>query len=254
MNINKLNLEVGHCASKEESRYHLSNIHFTQEYTEASNGHILARITYPIQFDPADLPENIKTKPKEEIKDFLIPLSGVKEIKFQKKVNIPCLADVYVDVDETNNNGNAKFISTDLQTTPITEIKKIDGEFPDSNQIFPTQEPVFEICLDPSYLEIFCKITKEFGKHPHVKLTFYNIDSPVLVESYNQDTKQNFTGLIMPMRGEARDLSKKEKELDQITEDYEIELKPFERNAKSIWKNLYHIQRCIKRLQKKGDN
>jgi hypothetical protein len=221
MNINKLNLEVSKCASKEESRY-LNGVHFTKNYTEATNGSILARITYPVQFDPEEMPAQIKTDKKENMKDFLVPLNGIKDIKFPKKACLPILNDVYIDVQSTNDNGIARFVSTDLQTTPVTEIRKVDGEFPDTNQIWPKdEEAVFEICLDPEYLKKLCEIADQcYDRSGDIRLTFYGVEKPVKVFAYNANTTQEFTGIIMPIRGDARDFSKP-KETDQKEKEAE---------------------------------
>lgn len=220
MNINKLNLEISQCASKEEGRYHLNGVHFTKDYTESTNGHVLGRITYPTQMDIEELPAQIKSDLKDKIDDFIVPLRGIKDLKFPQKVILPILQYVYVDVESTNKNGVARFSSTDLETTPVTEIRKIDGEFPETDRVWPKEEEaVFEICIDSNYLKIMADIASKFSKHGGCKLTFYGIDSPVKIHAYNSDTDQTFTGVIMPMKGDARDFSKPKIEEDPIVND-----------------------------------
>lgn len=260
MNINKLNLEVSKCASTEESRYHLNGVHFTSDYTEATNGHILARVTYPTQFPEDELPEMIKSKDKSEIKEFVIPLNGVKEIKFPKgKVPLPILADTYVDVEHTNQNGVARFSYTDLQTTPTTEVRKIDGDFADTEAVWCKDEPQFEFTLNPNYLKRMCDIAEGFGgRVPCIKLTFYKKDGPMKIDAYNQDPGQYFKGLVMPMRGngdlEARDLSKTNDPFVYLTDN--ADLKKIFVNAqtpKMRWKLINRCKRVIKRLNGKVD-
>jgi len=207
MNINKINLNVAKCASTEKSRYHLNGIHFTKGFCEATNGNILARITYPYQFPLEEIPEQIKTGSKDDLKEFIIPLDGVKDIPIVKgKVRLPILAETYIDVEQANNNGTVKFQTTNLETTPTAEIRKIDGEFPDTSAVWPKDEnAVFEICLDPALLKKICE-TGDIGiRSTIMTFTFYGNMAPVKVRSRNSETEQEFTGLIMPMGGDARE-------------------------------------------------
>lgn len=199
MNINKANIIVGKCASTDESKYHLNSIHFTKDFTESTNGHILARMSYPEpQFDPADVPDVIKTGPKELIQPFIIPVKALKDVKFPKRSSLPVLMDLYVDVDSTNQNGNAKFGMTDLQTTSTPEVKKMEGEFPETDRVWPTIAPVIEICVNPAYLKTMCDIAGGMGDK--IKLTLYDANSPIKVSARDNNTQQEFTGLVMPMR------------------------------------------------------
>lgn len=256
MNFNKLNLEVGKCASTEESRYHLNGIHFTPEYTEATNGHILARVTYPPQWDDEYPDAHIKTAPKNTIKPFVVPAKSVKEIKMPKKSTLPCLNDAYVDVETTNLNGTAKFMSTDLETTPVVEVRKIDGEFPDTEAVWPDDEKVvFEISVDARYLSKMADIAASFGgKHSAgCTLTFWGNDSPMKISAYSGDTEQTFTGLIMPIRGNARNFSRPADPMSYLHEwdlsrRESITCEPDSREAKQVWKHTQHVKRVIRRL------
>ncbi len=216
MNLNKLNLEVVRAASKDASRYNLNALHITPNYTEATNGHILARMTYPVQFEPGDVPEVIKTGKKEDIIPFMVPIDALKGIKFPKKVSLPMLADLYIDVEATNGNGNAKFGMTDLQTTTQPEIRKIDGEYPDTEACVPKGEPVFEISLDGRYLATLAEMASGLNiRTGGITLRFYGFNSPAVMTAHNEE--QEFYGLIMPMNGDAKDLTKKEEATEPET-------------------------------------
>jgi len=209
MNLNKLNLEVAKAASKETGRYNLNSIHFTKDYTESSNGHIMARVTYPEQFDPSEVPDLIKTGKKEDIQEFMIPADSLKGVKFPKKISLPVLKDLYVDVESTNSNGSAKFGMTDLETTIQPEIRKMEGEYPNVNACIPTSEPIFEVSLDGRYLAMMATIAAQFQERTgEITLHFHSFTSPVVITAFNES--QKFKGLIMPMRGAARDLTKKD--------------------------------------------
>ena len=213
MNLNKNNLEVIKAASNEASRYQLDSIHITKDFTECTNGHILARMSYPKQFDPEDLPATVKTGKKEDIIPFAIPVDGLKGIKFPKKISLPVLADLYVDVDYTNSNGNSKFGMTDLQTTTSPEIRKNEGEYPDTEVIMATGEPIFEISLDGRYLSILALMAAGLNaREGGITLKFYGFNHPAVITAHNDE--QEFKGLIMPMKGDARDLTKKEEPVE----------------------------------------
>ena len=205
MNINTANLMVGKAASTDAIRMNLNSIHVTAGYTESTNGHILARVSLPFQYDPEELPVVIKTEDAEYLEPFIIPAKPAMAIKlFKSKGNIPCLSDaLYIDVEKTNMNGTARFIATDRETTITPELNKIDADYPETDRVIPTTEPTYHVKLNISYLEILLAIAKSTGAE------FVTIDgnsqpktdygtAPVLLKS--EHNGQIFTGVIMPVK------------------------------------------------------
>ena len=71
MNLNTANLMVGKAASTAPARPHLNSIHVTGRHTEATNDHILARVSLPTQYDPGDVPVTCPTAKAEELTPFV---------------------------------------------------------------------------------------------------------------------------------------------------------------------------------------
>ena len=203
MNINKNNLLVTKVASKDDSREALKCIRFTKEYTEATDGHRLVRITYPEQIKQDDLPENIKTGDAQEIKEFIIPATSTKDIKFYKGP-VDFMDQAFVNVESTNANGSANFISTDLENTSSPEIKKVESQWPATDKVWPEGTPIFEVAVNAQYLEDLCNIAKSLDKdkrsnHP-VIMRFFGPNLGITLEAKDFGVGQTMTALLMPVR------------------------------------------------------
>jgi DNA polymerase III sliding clamp (beta) subunit (PCNA family) len=161
MNINSANLKVGIAASTNELRRNIMGIHVTSGYTEATNGHIAARVTMPIQIEADDVPKQCPTLDKQHITPFIIPSSGVKSLKTFKVKRFPSLNDtLFIDVEKTNLNGQAYFTATDLEQTSAPVITKIEGEYPELDRVMPSDEPTYRVGFNVDYLITLCTIAK----------------------------------------------------------------------------------------------
>ena len=203
MNINKNNLLVSKVASKDDKREGLKSIRFTQNYTEATDGHRLVRITYPEQIKQDQLPTNIKTEDVQEIKEFIIPATSTKDIKFYKGP-LDFMDQAFVNVGATNANGSANFISTDLESTSSPEIKKVDSQWPDTDKVWPEGTPIFEVAVNAQYLEDLCNIAKSLDKnknsHHTMVMRFFGPNLGIILEAKEPGTGQIMTALLMPVR------------------------------------------------------
>lgn len=219
MNLNTANLKVVAAASNDDIRRNLNGIHVTPHYTEATNGHILARVSLPTQYEPDELPVSCPTEAAENLKPFIIPTSGVKGLKTFKARSrygsIPCLEDtLYIDVKETNLNGHAKFAATDREQTITPIIRKIDAEYPETERIMPTEEESFHISLDANYMITLLEIAKGVLNGPrNTKVEFwaYGKNKPFKITAANSDTGQSMTALVMPLQDDYEDRKKQEK-------------------------------------------
>ena len=206
MNINTANLMVGKAAGTELSRPGIMGIRVTATHTEATNGHILARVTLPEQFPPEDLPAAIKTEDAEYLEPFTIPAKpamAIKPFKMKKYTSIPCLdGTIYVDVEKTNVNGTAIFSATDRETTINPIIEKIQDQYPDTDRVIPNfegEDGLFHTRLNITYLETLLAIAKATGSE---YVTFDGRGGefqPVVLKTENRDG-QKFLGIIMPVR------------------------------------------------------
>jgi hypothetical protein len=205
MNINTNNLLVARASSKDPSRLALQSVYFTKTATVATDGHILARITYPAkQYDDAELPAKDGEGPKGKAADvtpFLIPADAVKSIKAYKSKSMPILSQVYVDVPKTNENGSAHFWATDLESVTAPAIKKLDATFPPYEQVIPKadKKPLLTIGFNPALLGRACDIASKAGL-VGCTFKFYDEESAVLIEGHNVETDQDVQIIVMPMR------------------------------------------------------
>jgi DNA polymerase III sliding clamp (beta) subunit (PCNA family) len=161
MNINAANLKVALAASNDATRLGLTGINFTTKGTEATNGHILARISYPDQIQADDVPNTCPTGAAADLKSFIIPATAIKSLKTYKVKSLPNLTDsIFVDVDATNANGTAKFTSTNLDEISAPSINKIDAQFPDVERVIPTTAPDYIVGMNIEYLIHLLTIAK----------------------------------------------------------------------------------------------
>jgi DNA polymerase III sliding clamp (beta) subunit (PCNA family) len=200
MNLNTANLMVGKAASVDMTRTNITGIHVTATHTEATNGHILARVSLPYQYEADDIPGSIPTESAESIKAFVIPAKPAMAVKLFKKNHFPCLTDtLYVDVIKTNLNGTAKFTATDRESTISPELSKIDAEYPDTDLVFPSGKADWKKTVNIEYLEKLLAIAKSTGKET-ISIYGYNDFRPVYLETINEGTDQAFRGLLMPVK------------------------------------------------------
>lgn len=206
MNINTANLKVGLAASKDESRKYIQTIHFTSKFTEATNGHILARVSLPAnQYPVHEIPASCPTDDAGKIIPFSVMAAPAMKIKTMKQKNkyssIPCLEDaLYIDVTATNANGSARFSATDRETTITPELQKVEGDFPELDRVIPnteTEKPCFSANFKIGSLETLLTIAKSTGAEV---VTIYGLGDyrPMKIEAGANG--QDFVGVIMPVR------------------------------------------------------
>lgn len=135
MLLNKNNLPVADAASTDDTRPALQSVHVTPEYTEATDGHIFARVSLQTVFEDDDFPEvagfeATEPDPKEEI---LIPASDVKSLrqalpKGKTTRTLPILGHVRIDPHVKDNRISAAV--TDLTSPQVRKIHAGDGPYP----------------------------------------------------------------------------------------------------------------------------
>jgi len=152
MLVTKAHLAVRHAASKDKTRYNLNGVYFrgvTHEgevaypVTEATNGHMLLRITAAVSPD-ADFPAVAGlTLSAEDPTPFILPVDAADDLaarlKKKPRTTMPILADAVLDVPYTNANGKALFVLTDLETAQRVEARKIDGWWPNTDSVIPAK-------------------------------------------------------------------------------------------------------------------
>jgi DNA polymerase III sliding clamp (beta) subunit (PCNA family) len=199
MNLNKANFAVAKVASTDKTRQELNTIRIEKNFTAASNGYSLAIVGLPKQNND-EVPAVIETAPAKSIKPFNIPAKSAKDITFYKMKCFPDLNDsVYIDVKETNKNGTATFVSTDLQSTSRPTIAKEKCHYPKVFDVFPandTHRHTIRVNID--YLINMLQVAKTVDTHVDIMVA----DTETLpIEFYSKsDEGQEFLGLLMPVR------------------------------------------------------
>ena len=205
MNVNKQNLEVVRAASKDSSRLAIQVLRFEQGGTVATNGNMLATVTYPEQLKGSELPKGLPEGNAEDLTPFSIPADSIKELarSIPKRSCLPALRNAFLDVAGTNSNGSAKFSATDLELTTPTEVRKVDMNFPNCEHVFPKDSDLSDrIGFNPDLLidalTIVRNVMSEKGRACVVR--FGGENTPMLIEGECFETGQVVKVVVMPKR------------------------------------------------------
>lgn len=217
MLLNKHNLKLVAVASEDELRPALQGLHVTDEHTEATDGHILFRMSLPSYVKDDDFPKvkGFEVK-KSDGADFTIPTDAAVQLSesLPTKSAMPILG--YVQIDPAVEGGVAKYIrvaTTDTDVERINRIRLIDVPYPKTDNLFSTDEPAFRIKFNPALLAKALKVAAEFQDKflPEIIL---EIPQPkdgdkwghgALVIRAKNEQGQELTGLVMPMRENKED-------------------------------------------------
>jgi len=213
MNLNKKSLLVSKFAGdKREEREAFKCIHITNDYCEATNGHMLIRITNPEQYKKDDLPDELSGYAGKLEKDFIITKDSVSGIKFTKINTLPALdGQIYIKDDKDNVN----ISSTDLSTINKVNIKKEDHKYPNMDVVFPKTKPKFRVSISPKYLETISNVAKNFTETGLVLDIYGNPKSPIVFNAKDDMSGQSMTAILMPT-------------LDSIESENNLEVEPRE--------------------------
>jgi len=206
MLLNRHNLSIVALASKDETRHSLQGVRVTKDYTEATDGYRLARVTVPTG-NPAEFP-NVGITANGSMPAVTVPATAAKALEKAlprpgRSRRLPILENALVDT-EAAQRGTFRAIATDLETQTPVEAAVIEGQYPDSDPVFPGGEPLATVHINGLYLAECAKLAAGMtnGRSHGIKLLIYDKDglAPVKIEATNPDTGQTATFLIMPMR------------------------------------------------------
>ena len=165
--LTKEQRQVAHAAATEETRPVLATVCVRHNKLIAANGYVMAETEL----------EGI-TPPYES--DMLIPAKDLLKAKDMRGINA-------VLFHNNGEAGKARIIDADGEKV----ITLVQGNFPDTDHLYPASNHVFRIGL--AY-DVLSTILKVVGKGNFVKLTFYGDSSPVKFEVPNTQTQ----GVAMP--------------------------------------------------------
>jgi len=209
MLYSKAHFAVRHAAAN-AGRPSLHGIHFKADgSTEATDGHILFQVKAETP-DDDEYPAvgGIKSS-TEELVPFTMPLDAceaiAKSIPKRNTRYMPVLSHAALDVAETNANGKARFVTSDLTTTTPIESEKIDGTYPNTDAVIPKIDGKCAFAIDLNLLVKVAKAAKEYragtgGRTNMIAAKFYVTDdmSPIRIEI--DDAGDTFTAIVMPVR------------------------------------------------------
>ncbi len=189
--INKANLALYSTVTQEESRYSLNYILVNGLGTVATDGHLLAEVSYPAGPDgkAADVP-------KDHVQ-FLGRDDAIEAFRAYKAKGSSAL----VTEDELlvlNRSAESRFkFSQEVET------------FPSYERVFPSKVAKAKIRLDAKLLAKLLKIAEELHRsagrkeQPAIDLTIYGPDEAMRIDATSDDG-QTLRALLMPMKGDSQ--------------------------------------------------
>jgi len=162
LKLNKVDRLICNAAAKDTERPVLHCVHISKGKIEAANGFVL-----------------MERKSDYDGDDILLDIADIAKHKDAKGLG---------GVVYTNDGDNIKAIGESINIIP-----KREGSFPNTDAVYPKEEPVFKISLSRTrILEALKCLDKD---EDQLKLYFYGKEYPVKIEAVSGDVK----GLIMPM-------------------------------------------------------
>ena len=189
MIYNEINFEIAKIASKSSSRPELRSVLFKKDRTVATDSIRLLEISVPKDKKASEFPLN-GIPHLDETHDLQPFLASSKELK---KIKISDCETVINKVGDRS----ISFKTAEGETADVISVPRIEGEFPDYEEIFPKKAPVFEISLNARYLEELLSVMGKIKVSGDVKLTFYGKKEPILIEAESQI--QRGRALLMPL-------------------------------------------------------
>lgn len=185
--VDKAN-EITAFASTDKSRRVLHGVHCAADYTEATDGWVMIRVPYAggSQFGDGGEFEAGRIVPSAAIKEALTKLNKV----------------VPVVKLETENGQKVNLTRLDGDSKRVMSVTAIEGQFPNTDQVWPGEEPKFSITLNG---ELLAKIAAYAVKHgadqatPEIRFDFTDNMAPVVFTIPIGDGRKA-SGVLMPMR------------------------------------------------------
>lgn len=205
MLLNKVGLNLAALASKEVSRYTLNGLAVRPKDVAVTNGHYAITVSHQAMPETS-FPETAGLEHKHLVNGLVnetvmltreAALGAAKAIP--KRVTLPCLGFAALGTD------NTLYVN---QLDSVQTFKgKLEGTFPNLEQVMPIGKPVAEVCLSAEYIEMIAKYMRSASdRSVAVRLTIYDNGRPVRFDARTPDG-QNIMAVLMPMRQSAADFA-----------------------------------------------
>lgn len=189
---------VAKAASDDACRPQLNGVHFRPDGSiEATNGHMLLRFT------PNTDPESVEYPAKAVGVDNLadIPPAGVivptetctdAAKALPKRQRMPVLNNVVM----AECNGTVRLASTDLEKRSDHVAKPVDMPYPNTDQVFPKDDPTLVIGFDAHYLKTLAEAALAVNPSGEVRLEMHGPLKAMVARVVGD--RGNLVGIVMP--------------------------------------------------------
>ena len=195
MLYNKNNLSVVKMAAKNHPRPELNSVLFKKNLTCATDGVRLLEVSIP-QMPPNVWPVVPDVPAMKGCKPFMVEAGALAEkVKPPRK---PVL-QVYENISIKHlDDHKAEFIvASDPESASVVAIRRVDGEFPDYERLFPNDyNAVAELTVNGALMSELLKVMSDLNEQ--VIIRFYGKDKPMTLQC--KTGRQTARGLMMPIK------------------------------------------------------
>ena len=195
MLYNKHNLSVAKFAAKDGIREELASVYFTSKITAATDSIRLLEMSVSTTGNAEEFPQIDGMSAMRGCSPFLVNAKQVMELKPKGVKHLPITEFVAL---KHLDDKRVEFLTTDVESSQVKQARRIDGKFPDYEQIFPKDEPKVRFKIDGAKLAELLKVMAELPQSGQVEVLYYGRILPIELRSDNGNQKAR--GLIMPMR------------------------------------------------------
>ena len=205
MLLDKLALDVVELASTDETRPSINAVHITPDYTEATNGHILARVPvcktldedFPVvpDYEGGNLPDpDGVVLPADTVKAI------AKRIPKGRRCSLPILCNASI---RFNGSKTVKVATTDLESPLVSTVRLSQDRYPNTGQLWKSAEKGFkgfiaQVSYSPNELANLAIFLNRAG----VKQVEFCITGEETATEFKGTTEdgREIVGLLMPVR------------------------------------------------------
>ena len=193
MLYNKHNLAVAKIASKSGMREELASVFFTKEKTVAMDGIRLLEVSVSTTGKAEEFPIVEGMSAMRGCSPFMVNAKQVAELKPKGVKRLPITEFVAL---KHLDDKSVEFLTTDVESSQVKQVRRVDAKFPDYEQIFPQGTAKAEVVLNG---EMFSELLKVMsGLHKQVRVKFYGKEKSLVLECGTAEQKAR--GLMMPIR------------------------------------------------------
>lgn len=198
MLFNQNNLNCAAIASKELTREELSGVFFTENKSVATDAVRLLEVSVSKEQTAEAFAKLVKLRGESALlgmKPFIVPAKDIKEIKLPKDKSF--IIANYAGVKHIDDK-KVEFITATTEAVNIKSMRRIDGKFPDYENLFPWGNPVAEVSVNGQLLAELLAIMAKLDRTAAVKIKIYGSLKPVVLEAGNE--RQKARGMIMGIK------------------------------------------------------